>query len=272
MAKTKEHRSSCDDAGSWHKIKCIPRKLYRVSFFLIFLFSLSSEIFGQTSELSQAISQKTFRQLWHEGGPVMYLLALASIFAVALTVEGFFILRFKKLCPPELIQRSKTLLLQNQYQELWNQCQENPSYLSTLLKAALSRLGRGHDIVEHAMQMAALRQATLLKSRLSYLSAIGVVAPMIGLTGTVIGMIKAFAVLGSAGIADPGALSARIAEVLTATAGGLVVAIPAFIFFYILKNRLITVLTLADATVNDLVDLIPMEMINQPKTEYTFQA
>ncbi|MBX7157037.1 MAG: MotA/TolQ/ExbB proton channel family protein [Verrucomicrobiae bacterium] len=270
MVKTKEHHLPCDDAGSWHKIKRIPKRIYPIISFLIFFSSLF-QLLAQPAELSH-VSQKTFREVWQQGGPVMYLLALASIFTIALVVEGFFLLRFKKLCPPEQIQNSKTLILQNRFQELWNQCQEHPSYLSALLKAALSRLGRGHDVVEHATQMAALRQATLLKSRISYLSAIGVVTPMIGLTGTVIGMIKAFAVLGSAGIADPGALSARIAEVLTATAGGLVIAIPAFIFFYLLKNRLITVLTLADATINDLIDLIPLEIMNHAKTEFTFSA
>lgn len=120
-------------------------------------------------------------------------------------------------------------------------------------------MGRGKEIMDHIMQEIAIKEATLLKTRNTYLSVIGVVTPMIGLTGTVVGMIKAFSVLGQSGIADPGALSAKISEVLTATAGGLIVAIPAFIFFYILKNRSQEVLIHADSTVNRLVEEIPVE-------------
>ena len=76
-----------------------------------------------------------------------------------------------------------------------------------------------------------------LQTYISYLSVIGVCTPMIGLLGTVTGMIKAFAKLGSSGIGDPSGLSAAIGEVLVATASGLVIAIPAFGAFYFLRNR-----------------------------------
>jgi biopolymer transport protein ExbB len=72
---------------------------------------------------------------------------------------------------------------------------------------------------------------------ISYLSVVGVCAPMVGLLGTVTGMIGAFAVLGSSGIGDPSALSAKIGEVLVATASGLIIAIPAFGAYYYLRNR-----------------------------------
>jgi biopolymer transport protein ExbB len=76
-----------------------------------------------------------------------------------------------------------------------------------------------------------------MQTQISYLSVIGVCAPMIGLLGTVTGMIRAFKVLGANGIGDPSQLSQAIGEVLVATASGLFIAIPAFGAFYFLRNR-----------------------------------
>ncbi len=73
--------------------------------------------------------------------------------------------------------------------------------------------------------------------RASYLSVIGVCTPMIGLTGTVTGMMKAFDKLGSSGVGDPSSLSAAIGEVLVATGAGLFIAIPAFMAYYLVRNR-----------------------------------
>ena len=122
------------------------------------------------------------------------------------------------------------------YQEAWEICNANKNYLANVLKAALTRIGRGKEAVEDAIAEHGLREATVLRTRNSYLSVIGVVAPMIGLLGTVIGMMGAFAVLGSTGISDPQALAGRIGEVLFATASGLFIAIPAFISYYIFRN------------------------------------
>jgi len=82
------------------------------------------------------------------------------------------------------------------------------------------------------------RVGAQVQTRINYLSVLGVCTPMIGLVGTVTGMIKAFKTLGSDGIGDPSKLSAAIGEVLVATASGLFIAIPAFFFFYMLRNRL----------------------------------
>jgi biopolymer transport protein ExbB len=77
-----------------------------------------------------------------------------------------------------------------------------------------------------------------IQTRINYLSVIGVCTPMIGLIGTVAGMKGAFAELGKSGASDVGALSGHIGEVLVATATGLVIAVPAFLVFYFLRNRL----------------------------------
>ena len=77
-----------------------------------------------------------------------------------------------------------------------------------------------------------------IQTRINYLSVIGVCTPMIGLIGTVLGMISAFENMGTSGIGDPSGLAKAIGEVLIATASGLFIAVPAFMMFYFLRNRL----------------------------------
>ena len=86
------------------------------------------------------------------------------------------------------------------------------------------------------MGSAIIGENSKFQNKIAYLSVIGVIAPMIGLTGTVIGMIQAFAAMGQAGAADPSKLSGAIGHVLHATASGLAVAIPAFVFYYLIRN------------------------------------
>src|SRR6185295_9382488 len=88
---------------------------------------------------------------------------------------------------------------------------------------------------------------------ISYLSTIGVISPMVGLLGTVTGMIKAFQTLGAGGIGDPSKLAAAIGEVLVATASGLSIAIPAFFLYYFFRNRLQLVIVLAEDIINQLM-------------------
>src|SRR5678815_676849 len=105
------------------------------------------------------------------------------------------------------------------------------------------------------------RENSRMQTYISYLSVIGVCAPMLGLLGTVTGMMGAFAVLGSTGIGDPSTLSAKIGEVLTATASGLFIAIPAFGAFYFLRNRAAKVLHDIQDTMAGLLRKMPYDQL-----------
>jgi biopolymer transport protein ExbB len=106
------------------------------------------------------------------------------------------------------------------------------------------------------------KENSSMQTYISYLSVIGVCAPMIGLLGTVTGMIKAFQKLGAAGIGDPSGLSAAIGEVLVATASGLIIAIPAFGAFYFLRNRAAASLHHIQDIINSLFRKMPYESLH----------
>jgi biopolymer transport protein ExbB len=208
------------------------------------------------------VKATTLGEMLYQGGFVMYILAVASVCLVWFTAEGFVILRAAKLAPPALIARIKEAFKAGNYQEAWNICKANKCFLSNVLGNGLERVGRSKDAVEFIVEETALREANDLKTNTTYLSVIGVVSPMIGLTGTVWGMIGAFKALGDNGIANPSLLAGKIGEVLVATMSGLLVAVPAFIFFYVLRARAQSAILYAESQVYRLLDDIPYEQLS----------
>jgi len=209
-----------------------------------------------------ATKPTTLAEMLYQGGFVMYILAAASVCLVWFTAEGFVTLRAVKLAPPALIARIREAFKAGNYQEAWNICKANRCFLSNVLGNGLERIGRSKDAVEFIVEQTILREANDLKTNTTYLSVIGVVSPMIGLTGTVWGMIGAFKALGDNGIANPSLLAGKIGEVLIATMSGLVVAVPAFIFFYILRARAQSAILHAESEVYRLLDDIPYEQLS----------
>lgn len=210
------------------------------------------------------------------GGPLIVMIWLCilgtSMVMLTFIIQLFIILRDEQLAPKALVDSLHSTIHSGNYQEAWEICRANRAYIAQVLKGALERLGRGKDAVETALIEHGIREAQILKTKNSYLSVIGVIAPMIGLLGTVIGMMGAFAVLGSSGVADPRSLALRIGEVLMATASGLFIAIPAFIFYYYFRNRATIVLVNADDKLNRLVEDIPFEELSGVSIGENFEA
>ncbi len=190
----------------------------------------------------------TVPQLLAQGGFVMWFLGAASICLVWFTVEGLFTLRKGKLAPAALVARLRDAITSGNFQEAWNICKANRCFVSAVVGAGLERIGRSKDAVEFIVEETALREANDLKTNTTYLSVIGVVSPMIGLTGTVWGMIGAFRAL------------------------GLVVAVPAFIAFYYLRARSQSAILHAESEVYRLLDDIPYEQVAGVKIGENFSA
>lgn len=210
------------------------------------------------------------------GGPLIIMIWLAilgtSVTMVTFIIQLFLTLRDDVLAPPALVASLQNSISAGNYQEAWEICKANKSYLTGVLVGVLERLGRGKDAAETAIIDHGQREAQLLRTKNSYLSVIGVIAPMIGLLGTVIGMMGAFAVLGSTGVSDPRQLAMRIGEVLMATASGLFIAIPAFIFYYYFRNRTGIVIVNADDKLNRLIEDIPFAELEGIKIGENFEA
>jgi biopolymer transport protein ExbB len=192
---------------------------------------------------------------------VLWILIIASIMMLTWIIELFMKVRTSKLAPPAVIALLRDAISSGNYQMAYEVCIANPSFLSKIMQSAFENIGTGAHGVAEAMNESFAKQAVRLKSRNNYLSVIGVTAPMIGLTGTVLGMMKAFAVLGQSGVANMTGLSSAISEVLIATASGLAVAIPGFIFFYYFKNAMTTAFADVHAEAKSLLRPIPFDQL-----------
>lgn len=210
------------------------------------------------------------------GGPLIVLIWICilgtSMTMVTLIIQLFLSLRDENLAPKALVESLAATIQAGNYQEAWEICRANKSYVAQVLRGTLERLGRGKEATEISLIENGQREGTILKTKNSYLSVIGVIAPMIGLLGTVIGMMGAFAVLGASGVSDPRLLALRIGEVLMATASGLFIAIPAFVFYYYFRNRATIVLVTADGKLNRLIEDIPYEELTGIRIGESFEA
>ena len=162
-----------------------------------------------------------------------------SIATVALAVYHAVTIRRVTILPPEAEQRVADLLAAKDYAEAVRFSAEDPSVLAYVLNAALVEAGRGFAAMERALVESLEDRAARLMRKIEYLNVIGSIAPMVGLFGTVYGMIRLFASIRAAGaIPEPAKIADDISIALVTTFWGLAVAIPALSVFALFRNRI----------------------------------
>ena len=197
-----------------------------------------------TAPFAAAAEHKTWEEktLWDMlvlGGVVMIPLAGFSIAMVWLIIDGAQRSSLKRMMPESDVEKQRNFFRAGDYVGAYQACVDNPGAFNNVVRAGLVNVGDGKDATEDGVLAEVGREQSRQSTRLSYLSVIGVCTPMVGLLGTVIGMIKAFGELGQGGATQNTAgLSEAIGEVLMATASGLFIAIPAFMGFFFMRNRL----------------------------------
>jgi biopolymer transport protein ExbB len=184
----------------------------------------------------------TFFQIVFSGGPLgianMVVLIGLSITALALAADDLRLVRRSRLIPPALADEVRDLVQTGDLNRARSACQAFPSYLASVILHGLNEAASGWSEVEKAMEDAAAEQAARLFRRIEYLSVIGNIAPMVGLLGTVTGMLLAFKQVadteGSAGAAQ---LADGIYQALVTTVFGLIIAIPSLGAFALFRSR-----------------------------------
>ncbi|MFN3150860.1 MotA/TolQ/ExbB proton channel family protein [Bremerella sp.] len=171
------------------------------------------------------------------GGLILIFLLALSMTAAYLVFEQAMTIRKTEIMPPELGDTVRDHLLAGKVQEAERACRERPSFLSFVLLSGIAELDGGWTAVEKALEDATAEQSARLFRKIEYLSVIGNIAPMVGLLGTVTGMIFAFQqVAATQGAAGAGDLAEGIYQALVTTVGGLLVAIPSLGAFAIFRN------------------------------------
>lgn len=161
---------------------------------------------------------------------VLYvLLPLTSIVGLAFIIERGLALRWRKVVPPEVEAAIESCQTRADVAMLERVCRQTPSPLSRLLLQAVEHLDRPQAENADALQTRARHEIVRLERGLVVLEIIVGIAPLLGLVGTIVGMMDAFAEVGTAGQIDPARLAHGIALILRATLAGLLIAIPALI-------------------------------------------
>ena len=176
-------------------------------------------------------------ELVRAGGPFMWPIILCSIAAVGILLERLWTLQRKRVLPEDLIKKVSDLAEKNQVTPKVIEALEKNSPLGRVLAAALANRDRGREIMMERVQDTGRHVVHELERFLNTLGTIASISPLLGLLGTVTGIIRAFNAVMLGGMGDPRMLAGGISEALVTTAGGLAVAIPSFIAYRYLRGK-----------------------------------
>lgn len=192
-------------------------------------------------------------------GIVLWLaLGACSVAGFALIVDSFITIREKKIVPESFVAKVRSAMEEGDVMKAMKHCEEEPGALSSILTAGFSNVQEGFEAIQEAVGISADLESEKLLQRVTYLNVVANLAPMLGLLGTVQGMIFAFATLGTqaAGAAQQSMLAVNIAQALYTTAAGLVAAVPALAFFYFFRNRATKITLGMEALTLDLIKVL----------------
>ena len=206
---------------------------------MVVLAIFTAEAFAAEAGGDAGVEKETMFSLIKKGGPIMYPLALGSILALALGLERFIALRKERVLPAGFI---------NGLVGAWNSdpsgkravayCDQSGGAVGHIFKAGIRRAKFGPEAVEKAIEDVGSREADRMKQSLRPLSVIATISPLLGLLGTVYGMIDAFQkTSASGGTAKTAMLATGIYEALVTTAAGLTIAIPVLLLYQFLLGR-----------------------------------
>lgn len=193
---------------------------------------------AEEGEKSTAPPENFLQWMIRASGIFGLVLLILSFIMVALITMNILQVRRDNLLPAAFVDEFEQRLTQKDYQGAYETAKADDSFVARVLAAGLSKLNRGYDEAVEGMQEVGEEENMALDHKLSYLALIGSIAPMIGLMGTVYGMIASFRIIASSEESPkPKDLAEGISTALFTTIEGLAVAIPAMIFYSLLRNR-----------------------------------
>jgi biopolymer transport protein ExbB len=192
------------------------------------------------AEPAPEVEEMTFWGLIQAGGWSMIPLGICSVALVGLAIYNAVVIQPGRLLQPAVATRINDALSNLDVEGAKTLCRSNPSLVSNVAAGGLDRIKDGHlemTAVEKGMEEASSGEVAIYLVPINYLSVVAVISPMLGLLGTVSGMIKAFKTMSVAGMGRPEMLSANISEALITTAAGLIIGIPAMVAYFFFKYR-----------------------------------
>ena len=207
---------------------------------------------------------KTALDYYKSGGAMMHPILLCSIGTIAVLGYAFLQITRKKMMPAGLHQTLVRHMQNQQIAEAYQICEDNPNSYTKVVSSALLKVNFDRDLANKAsMEQAIMDSLDEEETRqmlwINYLNVFATIAPMLGLLGTVAGMILSFDQL-AAGKSDPSELAGGIGVAMITTAGGLLVGIPAMFFYFFFRNRVMGIMTSIQKNATFLIDVLSGEV------------
>jgi biopolymer transport protein ExbB len=233
-------------------LKTLQAKLLMSALPVITLVMTSGVALAQDSKPGQ---NETIADLLRASGVIGLCIIALSVVALAIIIENIVSLKRDKLAPPELIDEIQALFEEGQYQEAMELCENEPNYFTRVCGAGIAKIGHHFDTIEKALEEMGDEESIKLHQKVGWLALISNVAPMMGLLGTVSGMVEAFnTIASSGGQASPAELAGGISKALLTTMFGLIVAIPVTACFAFIRNRMVRSIIEVGAIIEDLFE------------------
>ena len=196
----------------------------------------------------------------NKGGPMMYLIILSSIIAFGVVIDRIYNLYKARIDADKFMDGITAVLKRNKIIESIEMCNNTPGPIAHIVKAGILKHDRSKPEIKEAVEEAAQLEIPRLEKHLPILATIAHIAPLLGLLGTVTGMIKSFQVIQMKALAlapvNPGDLAGGIWEALLATVAGLAVAIPTYVAYNYLTSQIDNLVYDMERSATDLVNLL----------------
>ena len=187
---------------------------------------------------SSGVAESGFIDLVKAGSWVGHFIILCSVVGMGFVIEHIVNIKRDKLCPPEIVAELEALVDEGRYEEAVSLCSANPNFFCNIMGAALGKVNEGYDAMVEAMGTAGEEEAAKLNIKITYINLIGNIAPMLGLTGTVTGMIASFGIIKTKLSPSPADLASGVEAALVTTAEGLFVSMPLMTAYFMFKNKI----------------------------------
>lgn len=229
------------------KFRLLPSFAAIALFAVVTQWTMTTSLSAQTeaeAEVAEEVviedDSKSLIDMYKAGGWAMYPLTLLSVAGFGLIVYNFMAVKPGPILQIEVVPEIETALKALDIEKAKKVCDENPAPTTNIIAAGLGRVDLNHynpEQVKEAVEEASAEELADPFVLINYLSVIGSLSPMVGLLGTVSGMVKAFNVIEAEGAGSAQALAGNISEALITTATGMIVGIPAMFFFFFFKNK-----------------------------------
>ncbi|WP_406699846.1 MotA/TolQ/ExbB proton channel family protein [Singulisphaera sp. Ch08] len=214
---------------------------------------------ASSNESAAPKTKSLLRWALEASGPIGVFLLCLSVYFTAVVIRLFMELRLTEAVPPALVEKMEVAIRDKKFQELYDACKDNDSFLARLVRTGVANLPNGRPEAKEAMNQVSDEIVIGMEAKISYLAIIGQLGPMIGLVGTIWGMIMSFQEIATAAGSQPKPekVAEGISTALFITLEGVALAVPAIFFFSLFRNR-IAVITMeatrvADRTIASLV-------------------